>query len=257
MMDKSRILLNIYDSHKNYLAKNSIPPQKLNFEEIVGSFFCPGPFYYYIIDSPTLTFENVSSQVFNITGLDLEGKPVEEVVKIIHPDDMDFFLKCEDFVASFLKNKVTPDKMMKYKITYSLRERTKDGSYKLFLLQTITLANTDDGGLLKVLGVHTDISHITNTNNYKLSLIGLDGEPSYYGIDVFESESYALKDNLFSPRELEVIILLGEGLTAKEIASQLFVSTETIISHKKNALAKSDCKNSTQLVSFCIRHGLI
>ncbi len=256
-MNKSQILLNIYDSYDNYLAKRSIPPQKLNFEEIIGSFFCPGPFYYYIIDSPTLTFENVSSQAFHITGLELEGQSLEEVVNIIHPDDMDFFLKCEDFVASFLKNKVAPEKMVKYKITYSLRERTRDGSYKLFLIQTITLANTDDGGLLKVLGLHTDISHITTTNNYKLSLIGLDGEPSYYSIDVLDSEPFTIKDNLFSPRELEVIILLGEGLTAKEIATQLFVSTETVISHKKNALAKSNCKNSTQLVSYCIRHGLI
>lgn len=257
-MDKNQALHSIFQSHKNYLAEHSAPPQKVTFEEVIGAFFCPGPFYYYIIDSPTLTFENASTSVEEVMGVDIEGQPLQILLEAIHPDDMDFLLKCENYVAHFLKNKVTPDKIVKYKISYCIRERIKDGSYKLFLMQTITLATTEDGALLKVLGVHADISHITQINNYKLSLIGLDGEPSYFGIDVFEKEGQpGISSDNFSKRELEVIRLLGEGLIAKEIAEQLFISTETVVSHKKNALIKANCKNTPQLVSYCIRKGLI
>ncbi|MEQ8687549.1 MAG: LuxR C-terminal-related transcriptional regulator [Imperialibacter sp.] len=258
-MDKSQILHQIFQSHDNYLAKESASLQKVPVEELIASFFCPGPFYYYILDSPTLTFEKVSSTLPAILGIDVTGKPISDLVNIVHPDDLDFLLKCEDYVAHFLKNKVAPEKMVNYKISYCFRERVKDGTYKLFNMQTITLATTTDGALLKVMGVHTDISHITSTNNYRLSLIGLNGEPSYLGIDVFERETLALRSAkpVFTKRELEIVRLLGEGLTVKEIASKLFIADTTVSTHKRNVLNKSHCRNTTQLVAYCLKKGLI
>lgn len=257
--NKAQVLNEIYKSHENYLARQSGPPQKLNFEEILGFFFCAGPFYYYILDSPTLTFESVSRDAEKVLGINIKSKPIQVLLENVHPDDMNFLLKCENFVAEFLTTKVTPDKIVKYKISYCIRERVSDGSYRLFLMQSITLASTPEGALLKVLGVHTDISHITTQNNCKISLIGLDGEPSYVGLDLLDRDSadFWKTESILSKRELEVIQLLADGFTAKEIAHSLSVSVETIISHKRNAMAKSDCKNSNQLVAFCIRNGLI
>lgn len=254
-----QILDAIYQSHQNYLAKASAPPAPLNFEEILSFFFCAGPFYYYILDSPTLTFERTSKSLQTLMGMDYQGQRLEAFLDRVHPDDMDFMLRCEDFVAEFLTTKVAAANIVKYKISYCLRERVRDGSYRLFLMQSITLSATEDGALLKVLGVHTDISHITTQNNYKISLIGMDGEPSYLGLDINERSSgnFWKTENLLSKSELRVIQLLADGLTAKEIGARLFVTAETIITHKKNAMQKTGCKNSNQLVAWCIRKGLI
>ena len=254
-----QILDAIYQSHQNYLAKASAPPAPLNFEEILSFFFCAGPFYYYILDSPTLTFERTSKSLQMLMGMDYQGQRLDALIDRVHPDDMDFMLRCEDFVAEFLTTKVAPANIVKYKISYCLRERVKDGSYRLFLMQTITLSATEDGALLKVLGVHTDISHITTQNNYRISLIGMDGEPSYLGLDINERSSvnFWKTENLLSKSELRVIQLLADGLTAKEIGTRLFVTAETIVTHKKNAMQKTGSKNSNQLVAWCIRKGLI
>lgn len=58
-------------------------------------------------------------------------------------------------------------------------------------------------------------------------------------------------------REREVLQLLAEGLTNKEIANRMFVSERTIVGHKSNLLAKTNCKNTISLLAYAIKHGLV
>lgn len=258
-MKKFDSLLNIYKAHQSYLGKKSLPPRTTDFDQFASTFFCPGPHYYYVIDSPTLTMDFVSSGVEDLMGIAPEEFTFEKFVEIVHPDDIDFFLKCEDKVADFLTNKVEPEKVTRYKITYCLREKTRTQGYRLFLLQTVTLQTTEEGSLLKVFGLQTDITHITNMNNHKLSFVGLMGEPSYLELDVFSDGPYQIDKQriTFTKRELEIIKLLGEGHTTAEIAELLFISKETVNSHRKNTLLKAGFKNTTQVLAYCIRTGLI
>ena len=53
---------------------------------------------------------------------------------------------------------------------------------------------------------------------------------------------------LLSPREIEVLDLVSKELTMHEIADQLFVSNHTIVSHRKNILAKLDVKNTAGMI---------
>lgn len=58
-------------------------------------------------------------------------------------------------------------------------------------------------------------------------------------------------------REKEVLQLLCEGLSNKEIADMLFISERTVVGHKTNLLAKTECKNSMSLMSFAIKNKLV
>ncbi len=60
-----------------------------------------------------------------------------------------------------------------------------------------------------------------------------------------------------SARELEVLILMGEGLTTNEIADQLYTSKRTIDTHRQNILDKLQVKNTAALIKFAVRHGII
>lgn len=57
-----------------------------------------------------------------------------------------------------------------------------------------------------------------------------------------------------SNREKDVINLLSEGLTQKEIASELHISTRTIETHVRNLLLKIGAKNTTHLVSIYTKY---
>lgn len=58
-------------------------------------------------------------------------------------------------------------------------------------------------------------------------------------------------------REKEVLVLIAEGLTNKEIADKLFVSLSTIDSHRKNLLTKFNVMNTAALISQAMKKGVI
>jgi DNA-binding NarL/FixJ family response regulator len=58
-------------------------------------------------------------------------------------------------------------------------------------------------------------------------------------------------------REKEILQLLTEGLSNKEIADVLFVSERTVIGHKTNLLSKTGCKNTIGLLSYAIKNKLV
>lgn len=63
-------------------------------------------------------------------------------------------------------------------------------------------------------------------------------------------------DLVITRRELEVLQLLAEGLSNKEIGDRLFVSERTIVGHKSNLMAKTNTKNTVSLLAYAIRNGL-
>ncbi|MEX2349472.1 MAG: LuxR C-terminal-related transcriptional regulator [Flavobacteriaceae bacterium] len=265
MKSNKELVTDIWKSHHNYLADKSEVLQTAHIENYFANLFCPGPFYYYVIDSPTLTLDIVSDSVEHILGIKPQDFTIETFVNNLHPEDLGFFMRCEDLVAWFLKNKVPTEKMVRYKINYCFRQRVADGTFRLFLIQTITMSTTDEGALLKVFGSQTDINHITTVNNYKMSLIGLNGEPSFLDIDVFSDDAfehfvpydYEATSPDFTKRELEVIKLLAQGLATEAIAAELHISGQTVYTHRKNILRKSGLKNTTELIAACIRRGYV
>ena len=58
-------------------------------------------------------------------------------------------------------------------------------------------------------------------------------------------------------REREVLQLIAEGLSSKEIAGMLGVSLKTVDSHRSNLMEKLDIHKVSGLVRFAIRAGLV
>ena len=59
-----------------------------------------------------------------------------------------------------------------------------------------------------------------------------------------------------TPRELEVLRLMAEGLTNQQIADRLFLSRRTATSHASNILAKLDLPSRTAAVAWALRNGV-
>ncbi|MGX9986079.1 response regulator [Soonwooa purpurea] len=58
-------------------------------------------------------------------------------------------------------------------------------------------------------------------------------------------------------RELEVIQLICEGCNSKEISDRLFISFNTVETHRRHIFQKLNIRNSIGLVRFAIQHNLI
>lgn len=71
-----------------------------------------------------------------------------------------------------------------------------------------------------------------------------------------EEESEEADMNTLSRRELDIVKLLKEGLSSKEIALQLDISLKTVEVHRYNILKKLKLKNTAALVNFINTKGI-
>ena len=63
--------------------------------------------------------------------------------------------------------------------------------------------------------------------------------------------------DVLTPRELEVLKLIAEAHTSKEIATELFISVKTVERHRQNILDKLGMRDRVELTRYAIRRGLI
>ena len=88
------------------------------------------------------------------------------------------------------------------------------------------------------------------------------GGYEFFGTDIarlIDRISLAKKapDNLFTPRELDVIRLSCKGLQYKEIAGELGIKYLTVVTIKNNIFRKLGINNTVELVLYAIKKGLI
>jgi DNA-binding NarL/FixJ family response regulator len=120
--------------------------------------------------------------------------------------------------------------------------------------------------ILKVLGygVINFILKICDKEEFQGALKAtIQGEKFFCGrvLDAI-IEKHFPKNDLCEPiplsvREIEIVQLIGEGLTNNEIALRLSLSVHTVNTHRKNILKKLQLKNASELIMYAIKNGII
>jgi DNA-binding NarL/FixJ family response regulator len=89
----------------------------------------------------------------------------------------------------------------------------------------------------------------------------LDGGQLYLGKGVKDLLKGISQENndlpMITKRESEILKLIADGHTNQEIADQLFISTFTVDSHRKNLLLKFNAKNTATLIKTVVSKGII
>lgn len=65
------------------------------------------------------------------------------------------------------------------------------------------------------------------------------------------------KDVGLTPREINILQLIKDGLLSKEISEQLFISIHTVNTHRQRILEKLDVDNSMEAVKYASTLGLL
>jgi len=75
-------------------------------------------------------------------------------------------------------------------------------------------------------------------------------------INAKENDHQQVHSKELSEREIDVLKLLTQGLSNKEIADKLFISTHTVISHRKNIVEKTGIKSLPGLTIYAISKNI-
>lgn len=136
-------------------------------------------------------------------------------------------------------------------IEFVKKIRSKFPSIKILVLSMFkNLPNLTDieGYLLKETDKKVLIETITDIVLHNKKLIPPQEE---------QSKSFEFKNTILSEREKQIIKLIAQEFTSEEIAEKLFLSKQTVETHRKNIFLKLQVKNIAGLVRKSISLGII
>lgn len=228
----------------------------------------PGRSYYYIANFHTLEFEMMSESVFtflkDIWGGDTSKVKMDHILSLALPEEIEKIHRKEQVIREFMMEYLPADQVPNYKVLYTYVLRDYKDSRRVMLHQATPLSQDDKGQFVHVFSMHTDITHLTKRSAEEVSFLNLEGGKSFLNVSTesgtFDPEKLTQQRNILedlSNREVEIIKKLAKGANTQEISDDLFISTHTVQTHRKNILRKTGLKNTTQLVSKCIAAGIV
>ena len=76
-------------------------------------------------------------------------------------------------------------------------------------------------------------------------------------IDDYRQKADVEPYDSLTAREREVLKLIAEGYTGREIANLLFISLKTVMGHRSKIMEKLDLHNRAELIKYAVRKGLV
>ncbi|MEW4925033.1 LuxR C-terminal-related transcriptional regulator [Algibacter sp. 2305UL17-15] len=244
---------------KNKIENPNIKENLLELVEQTARWFLPGEFYYFVFNFDMLEMQMVSDDVKSVLGIAPELFSLEYLFKeLMHPEDIEKIHEKETVGFDFLLNHIPKEDIPLYKVVYLLRLKHVNGQYKMMLHQSRTINVSKDGKVQQILCIQSDLTHLNLPMDHRMSFLS-SKKPSYYsvktaGVHKF-IENHCIDD--YTKREKQILKEIANGKTNNEIAIILNISPHTINTHRKNILKKSECKNMAEIITKCIREGII
>lgn len=134
-------------------------------------------------------------------------------------------------------------------------------------IKVIILSMNNDGkivsNLLKKAKVKGFLSKSMNKNELVKAINLVSSGESYFSAEILsEVRNYEKQERegqllSLTGREIEIIKMIDKGLTNKDIANQLFISEQTVSTHRKNIFRKTETKNVPNLLNLVKKYQII
>lgn len=257
MKDKKHVLNDIWEIYPETVGKEVAPVNVLAFEKLIAELFAVGEFYYYVLNMADSSISNAHENVLKLHGLETYPQRLEEIIALVHPEDIPFVIDAEKVSIKKIRE-IGWEHVLSLKESYCFRMKTGNGDYQLFHHQSLQIRQDEEGRVIQGINIHTNINHITPVNNHIVTVMGIGGRSDFHQINLKpEIKQLVSAPKILSKRELEILKLVAQGYSSKEIADMLFLSSYTVRTHRKNILRKTETKNGTELVKKCIEWGYL
>ncbi|MEZ5199645.1 MAG: helix-turn-helix transcriptional regulator [Bacteroidales bacterium] len=236
------------ESEKNYFKKLSGELLKENDSFDAKHFHYPlMPLQYsYVHNLKTGQFENVQG-VDKILGYTNESFTLELYYQKLHQIDRKMIFETSKDnlnLANERISQVTNEGAFESQFTILYRIKSKEGKYVHILRQSTILEYHKK--IHKTFSLCTDVSALGLT--YKVnSVFWFKDISKVYSVDQIESKLNKKWSNL-TTREFEILVLIAQGKTTKEIGRKLNISIYTVNKHRQNIISKTSTGNIKELI---------
>ena len=204
------------------------------------------------------------TRIFGYSRKHFIGGDLQFLIKHMHPDDLQAFI----FFAETSTLNATPWKEAKENAVHECCSRIKHSNGKWIWVnqKVIVLSVTPDRHIDTALLLFDDCTTAKQTeldqhfsvieksrkNSKLLELLAPVSDQTKREKLLGATEDYAL----LTPREKEIMQLVSQGFSSKEIAAKLFISRHTVESHRKHILHKLSVRNAPQMVHQCVMSSI-
>ncbi len=138
----------------------------------------------------------------------------------------------------------------------------KDIRFKKMKILILTMYN-EKNFIVKLLEAGADGYILKNKSKEELvqAIHNVNRGQPHFGLEVL-NQARSTSSNLekkieLTEREVEVLCLIAEGKTTREIAALLYISEPTVNTHRRNLLRKLEFPNDKYLVRYAIKQGFV
>ena len=132
-------------------------------------------------------------------------------------------------------------------------------------IKPIVISMHNDGNYIAKcakMGAYGYLLKNTDESELILAIRSVYNGKKYFSAEISEKminfmSTQSISEDILSNKESEVLGLISKGLTTKEIAAKLFVSSRTIETHRANILKKLEVKNTAELIKKAAKMNLI
>lgn len=141
--------------------------------------------------------------------------------------------------------------------SFNFRVASKSGAERIFMQKIFFVNNCCKETPLHFVGTFTDITHFKNDN--KIIFVAEKNSADNNNLELITRDVFLPDQSTvhLTKREIEVLKCINDGHSSKQIADKLFASLNTINNHRKNILKKTRTKNTSELISFALKQGLL
>ena len=207
--------------------------------------------FFYVADVIQMNILFTSKRSSKMIGIDPEELTFYHFMELTHPDEIQRLNLGRPKIVKMGQDLFTAEDGIRY-LSTDFRMRTPAGSYSKILIQCYLVFTNIPRKTVFFLKVHTNIDW-WKKKDY--------GFHYYYGEDLsyFRYPDTQLLDigMLISKREFEILILVEQGMSSEEIAEKLFLSVNTIHTHRCNMLKKTGKESIPDLIYSFKESGLM
>jgi two-component system response regulator NreC len=136
-------------------------------------------------------------------------------------------------------------------------------------VKVIVLSMHNEAGMIKsltALGAHGYLLKSSSQEELMTAILKVAGGQRFFSTDVTlsllnKSNINAQESNQpaeqLTEREAEILKLIAEGFSNKEIGAKLFISHRTVDTHRTNLMKKLNIGNIAGLISYAIKNGIV
>lgn len=207
--------------------------------------------FFYIADMIQLKVLFTSMKSLEIIGVDPLVVDLSTLFRLTHPDEL---IKKKLSRIKLLKtgSELFLKKEGKRFMSACFKSRNPDGSYSDLLFQGFLFYSPLPLDSVYLILALTDITHMGRRNTSNHYYFGPD--PSVFR---YPDKELIQVGRIYSDREFEIIRLIAEGNTSKEVAAKLFISVNTVTTHRRNILNKTAKPTMHDLVLDLMESGLL